>query len=299
MSDYKHSESAPPLQKHSSVQHLLGRCLLKLQEYESLLKRMLPNTAVSAPPHDVLSSIAKKRASLQKKMMGELVGTLTGSFLMPEGSDQHKCSLKEDASKAIWIESRTQVIVEAERFVEIKASLKELVTLRNELVHHFIDKFDLNSDEGCAEAESFLECSYRTIDEQFTLLSGWSRAMVKAQTKMASLLSEPLFLNFIDGISPNGTVDWPRAGIVQGLRDAEEHLAVNGWTELNAAIAWVSENSPEQTPQRFNCDSWLQVMHESHQFELRWQSFDRLLLNAQPERALSVWFRSHRQALER
>lgn len=296
MSNRQDRGSACLGEKQVSIQCLLGKCLLRLQEYESLLKRMLPNAAVSGPALDVPASIAKKRSSFQKKMMGELVGTLTESFLTEEDADQEELtSSRQDGGNMVWVESRMQVVFAAERYVGTTAALKELVALRNELVHHFIDKFDLSNIDGFVDAEVFLKSSYKSIDEQLTLLQAWNNAMIEAQGKMASLLSEPAFLDFIDGIYPDGTVDWARAGIVQGLRDAEERLVISGWTDLGDAIAWMFKNCPEQMPKRFGCTSWRQVLHESRQFEIRKKVPDGLLLSSQTQPAIVVWFRSRRQ----
>jgi len=76
----------------------------------------------------------------------------------------------------------------------------------------------------------------------------------------------------IDGIAPDGQVHWPMSGIVSGLREAEQALAPPGdparWTELNAAIAWIAKQHPDQTPRRYGCSSWRQVLHESGEFEV-------------------------------
>lgn len=79
----------------------------------------------------------------------------------------------------------------------------------------------------------------------------------------------------VDGIAPDGQVHWPMSGIVSSLREAEVALAQggqDGWTVLNAAIAWQRQHAPEQTPKRYGCSSWRQVLHESGQFEVRKQA---------------------------
>ena len=53
---------------------------------------------------------------------------------------------------------------------------------------------------------------------------------------------------------------------------SREALAPSGsqtrWTELNAAIAWIAKQHPDQTPRRYGCSSWRQVLHESGEFEV-------------------------------
>src|SRR3546814_4746275 len=69
----------------------------------------------------------------------------------------------------------------------------------------------------------------------------------------------------LNGIGPDGTIHWPMAGIVSALHQALRELAVDGWASLDAAARWMSENHPEQTPQKYGCARWRHVIHESGQ----------------------------------
>jgi hypothetical protein len=278
------------------TQRLLGQCLLKLQEYEALLKRVLAKSAVSGPPEDVPTALVKKSSSLQKAMLGELVGKLTDDFLSPDDVGEDVVENCPQNGNIAWVKTRTQVVFSEERYIVVKAGLKELVSLRNELVHHFISKFDLETTAGCIEAEIFVERSFMQIEENLKLLQAWYNLMVQAQVTLASILNEPAFQNFIEGILPDGKIEWPRAGIVQTLRDAEECLAFKGWTDLSAAIAWIAKNAQEQRPKRYGCSSWRQVLHESRQFEVCSQPPAGLTAERTSTHAMSVWFRSPRQA---
>jgi hypothetical protein len=196
MSRHEDDEGALVTEQQLSIQRLLGRCLLKLQEYESLLKRVLPYSSVSGQPTDVSAQIAAAGSSLHKSMMGSLVGTLVDKVLV---SDETQLSTEEliqvDVSD-IWVQSRTQVVLTKERYAEVKSALKQLVALRNDLVHHFIDTFDLTTTQGCVHAETHLTQSLAYIDEQLVTLRGWTKGMVKAQTLMASALSDKVFADF-------------------------------------------------------------------------------------------------------
>lgn len=287
--------SASPADKHSSIQRLLGLSLLRLQEYESLLKQMLLKGRVAGPPAEIPGLLQKKSTSLQRKMMGELVGDLTKTFFAVENANHVENTSSKPVKNIAWIEAHAQIVFSRERYAVVAPALKELVSLRNELVHHFIHKFDLDSFEGCTEAEEFLQKSHASIEENLTLLRTWNKSLEDIQARLISLLSEPKFEDFLDGIRPDRTIDWSRAGIVQGLRDAEECLADNGWTDLSAAILWMSKNSPEQRPKRYGCSSWRQVIHESGQFEVRKQVPAGLLMNAAAHQAMSLWYRSRRR----
>lgn len=88
----------------------------------------------------------------------------------------------------------------------------------------------------------------------------------------------------IQGIAPDGSVDWPASGIVRALREASVELAVEGWTPVAAAGRWITQWYPDQRPARYGRASWRQVLHESRLFELRYRDVDG-------QRA--AWYRAH------
>lgn len=87
---------------------------------------------------------------------------------------------------------------------------------------------------------------------------------------MAAFMKTATFEDLlVNGIAPDGSVDWLASGAVRCLRDAESRFMVDAWTQLNTATSWIRAEHPDQNPQRYGCGSWRQVIHESQQFEIR------------------------------
>lgn len=269
-----------------TVQRKLGRCMLQLQQYERLLKAMVAHSELSGPPERLQAIRDKKIACAHKKTLGTLVGMLAESYLkLPDLSDESEKS-EVQSSDSSWFSFRYQMELPEERYTETKAALKELVDLRNELVHHFLQRFDLWRVDGCIAAESYLDESYETIDGHYLKLRDWAKSMDEARQLMASFMQTRDFEDAVfNGIWVDGTVHWPSSGITASLRAAETKLAVDGWTPLFEAIHWVAKTYPEQPPKRYGCGSWRHVIHESQQFEIRKQSQDCDGLTV-------VWYRS-------
>jgi hypothetical protein len=155
------------------------------------------------------------------------------------------------------------------------SDLKELVLLRNNLDHHFIDQHDLWSTSGCRTAHEALVAADARFDRHIEQLLGWAEHMDQARHLAAKFIQSDVFRDLvINGIAPDGTVDWPAAGIVRALREAANELAVDGWTPVTAAGRWITERSPEQQPNKYGCASWRQVLHESRLFQLRYRDLD-------------------------
>lgn len=271
------------------VQRLLGRCLLRLQQYERLLKAMIAVQKLSGTPETLPHAIDARKAEASDKTLGTLVGRLMGDYIMKEGGE-----LPDDTPNhpgdSNHFGFRMQLNLPAESYEALKADLRELVTLRNTLVHHFIELHDLWTVDGCLRAQDALTRSYAEIDRHFEQLGTFADHMDAAREAAAEVMQSPQFLDMVvNGIGPDGQIHWPVAGIVGALRKAFWELSIDGWVNLDAAARWVSERQPEQTPKKYGCSRWRQVIHESGQFELR-----RFSHNGQ----FGAWFRERSNATD-
>ncbi|WP_448110526.1 OST-HTH/LOTUS domain-containing protein [Pseudomonas lini] len=276
------SDDVPDLQR--IVQRKLGRCLLRLQQYERLLKVIVAHGELSGPADRLHTIRGQKIACAQKKTMGTLVGMLTESFLT-QSPQNEESQTEADAGDQIWFSYRLQLEMPAEHYEATKVALKELVDLRNELVHHFIARFDLWTESGCQAADGFLEESYETINRHCLNLQCWAKTMIETRAKVASVMQSQAFEDaLIDGIREDGSIYWPGSGICRCFREAETKLAEGGWTRLEAAIRWIGGTYPEQTPKRYGCSNWKHALRESQQFEIRKSQADN--------EHTAVWYRS-------
>ena len=267
-------DSARLAELHRAVQLKLGGCIWRLQQYERLLKAMVANTDLAGKPARLQALRDAQVASVHKTTLGGLVSLFTGGYLL---ADDESAPAQETDDKSpsdgLWFSFQQRVAMSAERHEAITAELKELVELRNELVHHLLERIDLGPLDRCEAAVVYLDESRATIDRHYQTLRTWAEHMDKARALAASFMNSDAFKNLlIDGIAPDGQVHWPMSGIVSSLREAEQALAPSGgqahWIELNAAVAWIARQHPDQTPKRYGCSSWRQVLNESREFEV-------------------------------
>lgn len=257
------------------VQQLLGRCLLRLQQYERLMKAIVAHHEISGPVHAIESIRVARIADTAGKTLGTLVGTLLGSWITAEGIENPDRITTDAPEDAISFSMRQQLSLSAEDYAQTQNDLKELVLLRNNLVHHFIDQHDLWSFDGCRGADEALVAAYSRIDLHFEQLRGWAEHMDQAQRLTAEFVQSDTFRDLVvNGLAPDGAVNWPASGIVRALSEAAAALAVEGWTPVALAGRWIAENHPEQMPAKYGCSSWRQVVHESRLFELRYREAD-------------------------
>ena len=252
------------------VQRMLGRCLLRLQQYEQLMKAIVAHHEIFASGSPFESNQAERIADAANKTLGTLVGTLLGTYVT--SGDQDEVAEPDAPDNIISFKMKMSLRMSAEDFDTTQNDLKEMVLLRNNLVHHFIDQHDLWSLDGCRGAQESLVAAYSRVDQHFEQLRGWAEHMDQARRLAAEFAQSDAFRDLvINGIAPDGSVDWPAAGIVRALREAADQLAVDEWTPVATAGRWIAERYPDQLPAKYGCSSWRQVVHESRLFELRYR----------------------------
>lgn len=266
------------------VQRWLGRCVLVLQQYEGLIKSINAHHELSGPAPELSRLKQARIEAVGADTLGQSVGKFVSSFLVDgerASVEPANCSGTSDVGS---ISFRINVSLSATDYIQTQASLKELVELRNGLVHHFIERFDLWSIEGCENARAYLQGVYARIVEHFTQLRALADDMKEVMGQTISFMQSDAGIDLlVNGIPPDGQIHWPTSGIVRALREAMHALAVDGWTSLDTVKRWLAEHHPEQQPAKYCCRSWPQVLHESRCFELRYRIAE--------DGARTAWFR--------
>lgn len=85
-------------------------------------------------------------------------------------------------------------------------------------------------------------------------------------------------------------MDWAAAGCVSALRQAATALAADDWASLDAAVEWIGTCHPDQTPEKYGCRTWRQVIHKSRRFELRYREEGGRKLASYREKSNSLGF---------
>ncbi|MBL8306510.1 MAG: OST-HTH/LOTUS domain-containing protein [Rubrivivax sp.] len=262
----------------------MGRCLLRLQQYERLLKALLAGVELCGPADELEARQASRIDKFAKKTLGQLVENLFEDYVVAEGAPSEPLDDTQAPTDRVSMAFRFRLEMTDERRAEVKAAIEELVRLRNGLVHHLIEQFDCWTDEGCEAAIEHLTHSYDRIDLHFHELRQWAEHMEEARVATADFMRSSAFQDMVvNGIAPDGTVDWPHAGIVRALVEAVKADSVDGWVRLDAARAWMGLHHPDQVPERYGCRTWPQVLSESRLFRLEYR--------VQGDRRVP-WFRS-------
>lgn len=262
-----HSD-APDLQQE--VQRLLGRCLIRLQQYEALIKYLVANHRLCGPAYALARIQAQRVEDYATKPLGYQIDVLLKSFLTTEGAPRVELFSEPHA-----FGYQSTLKMSAEDYAKTKAELKGIVESRNDIVHDFADRFDLNTPDGCAAARDHLNSCYARIDAQYQRLCAWANGVDAARAAIAAAFMPAPEGAGLHGknAAPGKAAQWEAAGIVRALREAAAELKAgeSGWARLDHAIARVREKHPAQTPAKYGCKSWKQVLNESSVFDLQYR----------------------------
>jgi hypothetical protein len=175
------------------VQRKFGRCMFRIQQYEIQMKSLVARQELAGPPGELKGILARNIAKTSTKTLGQLVGDLTKDYFQPIQPQSDHVAEPPKTAEETWFRMKFTVQISPEGHAALSEQLSELVVLRNGLVHHFIESFDLMSVSGCHAAESYLDESYRKIDANLLALQGWAINADEDRAEMAARMLTPAF----------------------------------------------------------------------------------------------------------
>lgn len=175
------------------VQRLLGQCLLRLQAYELLIKTLVAQHEFSGSASDLDAVLVARVDGVSRKTLGMLVGAFLGSYLVTgEGNPGPEPEIhgpQRDAS----VSFRFQLSLPEADFSQAESDLKELVQLRNTLVHHFVEQHELDSLDGCRRAQQALIAACDRIGQSYERLREWAEDTAKTRHRVAEIMRSDEF----------------------------------------------------------------------------------------------------------
>ncbi len=254
------------------VQRWLGRCMLSLQQSERLLKALLHNAEVTAvhsrsedegvAAFEVSRAFEKER--LASMTLGGLVTAFVGDVVVDSSTSSGKRKERALPDDHLSMQHSVRWTVSPEDFEALQSSMREMVDLRNQWVHHLVERFDLTSLGGCAQALDSLQRGYEKAERFRLLLQDIGKGMVEAGEYLAAFLGSPQG----QGLLFHGRVPVESTPLLQALRDAVHGvgLAEDGTVLLSVVLERLHALHPNEKPQNYGYASWPQVIHESRCF---------------------------------
>ncbi len=257
----------------AKVERNLGQCLLKLQRYELGLKHFLSVTVVKGNTDTLKDHQEARKNHFSNKTLRQLIGELTGEYLVTSSADEDYSSPADEPMENPNLSEfhfRFSIPLTKERHETLKAELSEIVLIRNELVHHFLERFNLKELAGCHDATRHLASVQQVVAQNFERLKEWDIARRWAAQQAVKFMQSDEFESMLSyGIYPGLPIVWRDTTAVHLLKHAETELGGDGWTDLGEAISMIQQKRPDLGPRIYHCKTWRQLLKKSELFELR------------------------------
>lgn len=180
------------------VQGKFGRNLLRLQQIEQLTKRLLVEQEIAGPVDKLERIKAERKQEVTGKTLGQTVGELKGNFFalrVQEAQAESDAGSSTDCTSA-WMRISFRMEMEEDHFRETERKLAGLVTLRNNLVHHFLDNHDIGTEHSCRIASAYLDDCFKEIEGRYAELCEFATNAQAARNQALALFQTPEILDF-------------------------------------------------------------------------------------------------------
>lgn len=256
------------------VQRWLGRCMLSLQQSERLLKALLHDADVSAvhsgregegaAAFDVRRAFEKER--LASMTLGGLVSAFCGDVTVGGNAASDIQSRHDVPDNKLSISWNFKLALDESRLETMQSSMREMVRLRNEWVHHLVDRFDLQSLNGCLRALEDLQAGFEKAERFRLELVGVAKAMVNAREYLAEFHSSAEGQKML----MTGKLPLEGSAILSALLIAvrESRQVDGGFVLLSDVLKTLAESHPQERPEDYGYVSWPQLIHESGAFSI-------------------------------
>lgn len=215
----------------------LGRNLVLFQQLERRFKLFLTHCVViGSTEENVAAFIAARAESLSRRTLGQLVGCFADQVLASGASleDERTCDLVPSFRFSFQIQGD-------EYSLKRRQALADLVEERNLLVHHLLERFDLNSTIGVQELDSLLEEQAERVRAALNELHTTALNFVSCRQEIAR------FLGSAEGVRLMELMWLQSSRIVQLLSDIAPEIArPDGWSVLDRARGLLNERAPDE-----------------------------------------------------
>lgn len=241
------------------VQRWLGRCMLSLQQSERLLKALLEEQEVllvydpqASPAYEVKRRFSAEQLKL--KTLGGLVTDFCGGIVIAADDTRKRLEASEGKMSFGW---NYTVKVDSDQWTAIERGMREMVALRNECVHHLVERFDLWSLDGCKEAQAFLEHAYERGEIFREQIRSYAHTMMEARNAIKDLPLQALL-----GGEP---LPLQNTSILAALVSVFEEFARDaaGTVAWSAVLESMQQQYPGELPAAYGYQSWPHLIDAS------------------------------------
>lgn len=211
----------------------IGRNVLVFQQIEGLLKSLVTNHRVDGTTPDFEERHKRQAKKIQTQMMGALIKRYIDGIL----SDAGKPPKKPEGGTQVQISFTFRTAGDSDFSKSQRTNLELMVSERNNLIHHFLPRWQPDSLEHMTEASSYLDQQYKKVVPMLEHL----KSVTKSMQQSAALLASDEFGRQFELVYLQHS---PLITLLQEV--ATQEARPDGWTSLAHAGQLASIREPDE-----------------------------------------------------
>jgi len=218
----------------------VGRNVVLFQQLEQLLKFVVANGSLSGFASELNALKKQKAEKVSKQTMGALVGQYVENSNPESGSLSNEPAEIDEA----YLSFSFRIECDEGYYESKKEALAQLVSERNDLIHHLLPRFDSSSAESCEVLGKELDAQSENIRLEIKNLRSTAEALNEGRKQMAD------FLQSAEGRKELELSFLRQSRLLLMLGDITTQMGLEGgWVLISTAGSLVKEHAPEELEQ--------------------------------------------------
>jgi len=237
--------------------------LLLFQQIELLMKFLVANVSMEVGPRGPTSKHTRRQGAIRKKGLGQIREQFFEEVYSEPIEREDDANLTE-----VRVRSSFRIsVADADLLRRDEEKFEAMTAERNELVHHFLERCQLN------DAASLAAVLVQLDDQRERILPLHKNLVQLRETVVEGLQATATFLQSPDGHAAIELIYLQSSRIVSLLAQATQVIArPDGWTLLSSAGNFIAAKDPEQLQtinQRFGHRGLQSLISAAKIFEVR------------------------------
>ncbi len=222
--------------KTNEVLRRVGRNLIVFQQIEHFLKVLLANHKNAGTPENYASNLQDQTECINKKMLGHLVDKYGTDVLQDAGAEVPENERADD-----WFRFSFHISGDTEFVESMRRDLKLMTDERNELVHHFLPRWQPNALDKLEEALAYLDVQREKVLPIYEHLRSTVQHFQDGAKKLAEIITSPEYEKQVE-------LMWLQASPLVNLfcNVAIQCQRMDGWTYLAQAGDLATKELPDE-----------------------------------------------------
>jgi hypothetical protein len=171
----------------------IGRNVMLFQRAEGLLKTLVANHHMDGTTNDLVERQQRRAEKVQKDMMGLLIKQYIDGIL--SDADKPPKEPQDDKQERISVTFKT--VGNGDFYGSQRAGLEQMVGERNDLIHHFLPRLNIDSLEHMTAAASYLDQQHEKVLPMFEHLKSVAKSMLLLREGAAMIVASDEYGNLL------------------------------------------------------------------------------------------------------